>query len=72
MRCVTAEGTTCSLIVDTTDRNQVDTQQYAITDIDIPSVTTSKVTLFYEVISVLEKKVNFIFEMSSYFSFAQP
>jgi len=56
MRCATAEGTTCSLIVITADKKQVDTQWYVITIIGIPSLTTSKVIFFYAGISALEKE----------------
>jgi hypothetical protein len=55
MRCPTAEGTTCSLIVITADKKQVDTQRQVITFIGIPSLNTCKVTSFYAGISALEK-----------------
>jgi hypothetical protein len=46
MRCASAEGTTCSLIVITADKKQVDTQRYVITVKDILSQTTTKVICF--------------------------
>jgi hypothetical protein len=48
VHCAIAEGTTCSLIMITTDRKQVDTQWYIIMVADIPSLTTSKVILAWE------------------------
>jgi len=46
--CTRAEGTT--------DKKQVDLPWYVIMVIGIPSLTTSKVILFYMGISTLEKK----------------
>jgi hypothetical protein len=62
MRCVTAGGATCTLIVITANKKQADTQRYVITVIGIPFLTASKVILFYVGISALEKEVRFIFE----------
>jgi len=61
MCCATAEGTTCSLIMITSDRKQLDMQQYIITIIGIPSLTTSKVILFYAGISVLDKRKSLVY-----------
>jgi hypothetical protein len=66
MHCATSKGTTCSLIATTTDKKWADMQRYVITVIGIPSLTTSKVILFYAGISVLQKKVWFIFALPSY------
>jgi len=55
MHCATAEGTTCSLSVITSDKKQPDTQRYFITVVCIPSLTTSKVISFYAGISAFEK-----------------
>jgi hypothetical protein len=66
MSCATAKGNTCSVIVISTDKEQVDTWRYVIMTIGIPSLTTSKVILFYAGISVLENRVRFIFELSAY------
>jgi hypothetical protein len=52
----TTEGTTCSLIVITADRRQIDKQRYVITVIRIPSITISNVILFYAGIPALEKE----------------
>jgi hypothetical protein len=48
--------TTCTLIVITADRRQVDTLRYVIAVTDIPSLTTNKVIMFYAGISALGKK----------------
>jgi hypothetical protein len=56
MHCATAKGTTCSLIMITTNKKQVDMQWYVVMIIPIPSLTTTKVILLYAGISVLEKK----------------
>jgi hypothetical protein len=45
MRWATSEGTTCSLMVITTDKKQVDVQRYVITVMGIPSLTTGKMIL---------------------------
>jgi hypothetical protein len=60
----TGKGTHCSLVI-TTDTKQVDMQQYVITVIGIPSLTTSKVILFSAGISLHEKNIQFIFELPS-------
>jgi len=38
-------------------------QEYIIIVVDTPSLTTSKVILFYAGISAIEKRVRFIFEL---------
>jgi hypothetical protein len=63
MCCATAEGTTCSFTVITTDKKKADMQRYIIMVI-IPSVTTSKAILFYAEISTFEKTLLFILELS--------
>jgi hypothetical protein len=66
MCCTTAKGTTCSLSMITTDKKQVDMQGYVIMAISISSLTTNKVILFYIGISLLEKNIQFIFQLFSY------
>jgi predicted solute-binding protein len=56
MRCTTSEGTTCSPIVISIDKKEVDTRRYVIMVMSVPSVTTSKVILFYVGISALQKE----------------
>jgi hypothetical protein len=56
MCCTTTKGTTCSLIVITTDKKQADMQQYSIMVIGILPPNSSKVTLFYMRISALEEQ----------------
>jgi len=58
MRCATTEQTTWSLFVITTDKKQADVQWCVITVIGIPSLTTSRVILFYAGIFMLEKEVH--------------
>jgi hypothetical protein len=55
--CGTAEGTAYTHFMISADKKQVDTQQYVIMVIGIPSLTTSKVILFYMGNSLLEKKI---------------
>jgi len=50
----------------TTDKKQVDMQGYVIMAISISSLTTNKVILFYIGISLLEKNIQFIFQLFSY------
>jgi hypothetical protein len=54
-RCSTAKGTTCSLIVITTDKYQVYKQCYIVTVIGIRPLTSSKVFLFYAGMCMFEK-----------------
>jgi hypothetical protein len=56
MRYVTAEGTTCTLIVITTDKREADMQRNVIKVTDIPSVSTGKRILFFTGLSGLEKE----------------
>jgi len=65
MRYGRAEGTTCSLIVISNAKRQVDMQRYVITFIVIPSLTTSKIILFYTGISAPDPN---IFEPSTNFT----
>jgi hypothetical protein len=62
----TAEGTTCSLIVITTDKKQAYTQRYVITVTGIPSLTTVKRFYFKRESLRLRKEVQFIFELPSH------
>jgi ABC-type arginine transport system permease subunit len=62
----TAKGTTCSLIMIITEKKQVDTRQYITIVRGIPSLTTSKMILFYMGISVVEKKKSLVYFLSSF------
>jgi hypothetical protein len=53
--CAIAEGSTCTLIVITTDRKEADRRRYVVTVIGIPSLTTSKLIFLYVGISALDK-----------------
>jgi hypothetical protein len=60
MRCATAIGTTCSFIVITTNKKQVDTKRYVVT-VKLP------INLFYFMHEILlEKRVRLIFELPTY------
>jgi hypothetical protein len=56
MRCATAEGTTCSLIVITAYKKQLETQRYVIMVMGIPSLPSSKVILFCTGMVALENR----------------
>jgi hypothetical protein len=72
MRCATTGGTIWTLIMITSDKNQIYMKRYIITVIVIVTVTTSEVILFHAGISALEKEVRFIFENPVYFSYYYP
>jgi hypothetical protein len=68
MRRSRVEGTTCSLILNTTDKKQVDTQWYVTTFVGIPFLTTTKVILFYAGVPALEKRARSMLEVPTLYN----
>jgi hypothetical protein len=56
MHCATAEWTTCTLIVITANKKQVDMLRYVITVIGIISLTTREMILFHMGVSAPGKR----------------